>query len=965
MAVVESSGNSDQLASLPDLLSGDWPRERLAEAVIRTLVLELNVARVQEKLRGETPEERFRDFVNQLSDNHVQHAIWDEYPVLLRYCDDVLNNWFDSRLSFADHLTKDIRFLPELSADGLLAPVSKVVFGAGDSHRGGKTVAIVEFGNEKVVYKPRNVDMEQAWQHIVDWLARQRVTLDLVSPKVVPRGDHGWVEFITAESCTDPSEIKDFYHRIGAVLCLVYVLCGSDVHGENVIAHRGYPVMVDMEALFHGAQPESTDGHLVDPAARLVSEGVLAIGLLPTKLVVRLNGAARSFEASAIASAGEQMSLLPGAVPENSETDEMRFVHKHVPITPATENQPKLDGRLQDPTGYVDDVVAGFSATYRAILANKDDWLDADGLISMLESIPQRYIAKPTFVYGKLLFDSLHPDYLRDSIDRDRVLLMLSTIGTADHTWAPILASEIEDLRRGDIPYFETRPSSKDLIDSHGRVIKDYLSQSPADAVRERFRMLGEEDLSAQVQLTTRSFESLQIGSTATLPVMTDTLAPTAFEDEPLSRAMKKIASDLIDEALMDEGGIGWICLNFLDESFWQVGSSGIDLYSGASGIALMLEYAAEQSKSSRLAQAAEAARATIMREAVKVADNFADNAMIARSLRKHADPGLFGASGSLVYYLAHAGALSGDRTILETGYTALSALEANVRHDVVYDLIGGSAGAILAALALHEADPREAAIEVAEAAAAKLLSSAIPTGDGFAWPTPFGPQPLAGMAHGSSGIALALARLHAIRPQPGYLELIEGAIKHERGLFDEKTNNWPDLRSPEMGGGNGPLMAWCHGAPGIGLARIGLLAEPTLSELHADLQEDLRIAEATAAESIFHKDGRQLKPTGNDTLCHGTLGILSFLAMAAQHRGDTEELHRTQQAAQAIATRGMERDWLAGPVSARSLPGLMFGRAGIAWGLLTLRRPGQIPSVLLGEAPKKAHSRQHGRPSR
>src|SRR5262249_34402126 len=38
---------------------------QLSQLVARTMVLELNVARVEERLRGETPEERFQDFIRQ------------------------------------------------------------------------------------------------------------------------------------------------------------------------------------------------------------------------------------------------------------------------------------------------------------------------------------------------------------------------------------------------------------------------------------------------------------------------------------------------------------------------------------------------------------------------------------------------------------------------------------------------------------------------------------------------------------------------------------------------------------------------------------------------------------------------------------------------------------------------------------------------------------------------------------
>ncbi|MFY9824294.1 MAG: type 2 lantipeptide synthetase LanM, partial [Thermoanaerobaculia bacterium] len=57
---------------------------RLLPILSRTLVLELHVARLQELLSGETPEERFASFVERLRDREAADAILREYPVLAR-----------------------------------------------------------------------------------------------------------------------------------------------------------------------------------------------------------------------------------------------------------------------------------------------------------------------------------------------------------------------------------------------------------------------------------------------------------------------------------------------------------------------------------------------------------------------------------------------------------------------------------------------------------------------------------------------------------------------------------------------------------------------------------------------------------------------------------------------------------------------------------------------------------------
>jgi hypothetical protein len=57
---------------------------RLLWMLDRTLVLELNVARLQGRLSGSTPQERFDNFVGRLGQTEMARGLFLEYPVLAR-----------------------------------------------------------------------------------------------------------------------------------------------------------------------------------------------------------------------------------------------------------------------------------------------------------------------------------------------------------------------------------------------------------------------------------------------------------------------------------------------------------------------------------------------------------------------------------------------------------------------------------------------------------------------------------------------------------------------------------------------------------------------------------------------------------------------------------------------------------------------------------------------------------------
>lgn len=136
-------------------------------------------------------------------------------------------------------------------------------------------------------------------------------------------------------------------------------------------------------------------------------------------------------------------------------------------------------------------------------------------------------------------------------------------------------------------------------------------------------------------------------------------------------------------------------------------------------------------------------------------------------------------------------------------------------------------------------------------------------------------------------------------------------------------------------------MTAWCHGAPGIGLARL-------LSLQHLDdaaVREEIDTALKTTVAQGFG---------GNHSLCHGDLGNLELLLQASEILDDPKWRHQVNRIAAMILESIDRHGWLCGiPLGVES-PGLMTGIAGIGYELLRLAEPTQVPSVLVLEPPKR-----------
>ena len=95
-----------ETASTVDALFENLPSQ-LMRMLAPTLVLELNVARLQGELTGDTPEERFDSFLRLMRGSNAAVAILKNYPTLAHQLVIHINNWVDFSLQFVNHLCSD------------------------------------------------------------------------------------------------------------------------------------------------------------------------------------------------------------------------------------------------------------------------------------------------------------------------------------------------------------------------------------------------------------------------------------------------------------------------------------------------------------------------------------------------------------------------------------------------------------------------------------------------------------------------------------------------------------------------------------------------------------------------------------------------------------------------------------------------------------------------------------------
>ena len=401
-----------------------------------------------------------------------------------------------------------------------------------------------------------------------------------------------------------------------------------------------------------------------------------------------------------------------------------------------------------------------------------------------------------------------------------------------------------------------------------------------------------------------------------------------------LLEAAARIGDQLCDSAYWHEDRCNWIgrCEQERESGAFtpRAAALGPNLYDGTSGIALFL--AELHAKTSE-----EAHRRTALgglRQASLASGASDDESALALFV------GRLG--------VAHAGRRIGALTSKDLPESSASSTDlSDARPNRKVDLISGKAGAILALLAWYrggEAKFLRAAVRLGK----EVCRAALRQGPCWSWVADWssdesGPR-LTGLAHGAAGIGLALMELYDATGEELFFDAAAGAFAYEDELFDRQHGNWPDLRETDEPSSTPRFaIAWCHGCPGITLARL------RVSEIDSEHSSThLKAARSGAATTMRALARRLKKPQADTTLCHGLSGLIEVVATTGREWQDDRYLATAEDAMQRLIARHGVGTWPSGVASRGPNPSLMLGTAGIGYTMLRLHDPAGVPSVLL-----------------
>jgi type 2 lantibiotic biosynthesis protein LanM len=671
-------------------------------------------------------------------------------------------------------------------------------------------------------------------------------------------------------------------------------------------------------------------------ASQQVIDSVLRTGFLPTW---KLEADGLVYDASGLGGVGGQQTHFRILRWQHINTDGMVLGYEYAKTRPQA-NLPSLDGVNLSASDYVEELVDGFRQMYQFLMAHREALLAPNGPLTSLANQRVRFVFRSTQIYGSLLKETLQPKLLRDGVDRSIALDVLSRallkFETKPHSWS-LLEVEKQALAQLDIPLFTTRSDSDALTIAPNQTIEQYFTEPSYDIVTARLHKLNENDLEQQISfirssLYARSASEADQSSLTQQPALNFDAVSTLTQEALVQQAVN-IAHELRQQALCaTDGSVTWMGLEYIREAQrFQLQPMSYDLFDGNYGVALFLAALEKITSGAGFGDLALGALQTFRKVLQDL--EIESGQKITKQIGIGGGKGL----GSIVYTLVQISQFLEEPILLKDAQQVASLITpASIAADQKFDILSGAAGAILGLLTLHRATADPAVLEQAMTCGNHLLNHRRAGNAGpRSWATLNG-KLLSGLSHGAAGIAYALLRLYETTQDLVFIEAAQEAIAYERSVFSPVAQNWPDFR------GEKPSFrtSWCHGAPGIGLARLGSLAILDTDEIQQEIKTALQTTQQFGLQGIDH-------------LCCGNFGRIDVLLVAARQLERPDFLETAQKQAAWLVNRAENTDsFQLFPHLFRGTynPGFFQGTAGIGYELLRLAYPNLLPSVLLWE---------------
>ena len=771
--------------------------------------------------------------------------------------------------------------------------VNEICIIEGDLH-GGRCVSSITFQNGvKLYYKPRSATNEKFLLDIVSCLNSMGLRIKMGIPLFLDKDTYSWHIHITTKEIASKAAVKGYYHNLGKLQGLFYLLGTQDIIPDNILCVGGCPYIIDCESVTSKVFKHMDSSKL----STYLLESVLQTGILPDWMFNDVNE--RTQISSVLFEFGTTNNHLP------------KINGKPFPITEIT---------LQDlKEGFTES--CNFFRNHNGEILKFLNSYDTTGLSA-------RILLHPTIIYSHLLREMVTPPYLHGTKSIKELVKPIIRKESYGDLCERLITSIVNQIESGNIPYYYTKSCDLALYTLPNSSVVEKWTTSDMNGVtpiKKRLSLLTIKRQQEQLLIIdeTVNFFIDVIGK----KTKKERLSPTEEREinhQDIRHAVERIDKEIQKRMIEIDDEIGFVCRtkNSFDGKF-QVCLMNDSMYDGMLGICLFYRTLYNYSHSINHKRIA---------------------SRIFKQLCKNWKESYYGIDLSTVPISPLSG-ITGLLYIMErfpdfynrSTYTSvINEVKRLIPTTTQYDYMSGLAGLILLVVQCKfmGGDDKQA---ILKECAERISQLATTKKDVTYWTYTDGNKitgekqmVLGGFAHGSSSMALAMFQLAKHLKDRRYYNMFCQSLLHDRSFYSEEVKGWIDGRNPSSKGDSG---SWCHGATGIALSRLFLCSE---GYEDSGIEQELSLAIGQIERRIGY----------NLSICHGSTGNLEVLKSISNHiaREKPRYIGWINTISKYISSG---EDIVCGDDNRNSQVGLFMGFAGIGYQLLRFHDWKHLPSVL------------------
>lgn len=454
----------------------------LDQLLLPTIVFEINKAKQEGLLKGNTSQERYMQFfVDGKSYTKQARFILEHYPFLFELIDQLIGQTFDALVlslkRYEENQAKVTTWL-QLPFDMKIQRIHAL--NGADRHCCQLSLLFVFANGIIVIYKPIDLRPDLLFGEFVQGLELKE-PFDLKMQDLISKEGYGWIRFIEPEVCQHEWEVENFYRRAGVLLSIADALNYTDGHCENLIADGAFPILIDGETFFQNYEQSVEDNK----------------NILTTLLVQKINDKNKDrFLNSALqAPSGIKYEYLQThAIQDHTDDIQVRYCginpspHHHCPI---------FRGEPKSVYDHVSNVIEGYRFGYDRITRQVESIINNKSWWEGIEQVKARILLRETIAYVYLFRKIQQPEALLSR--KDAEFFLFEKLGKN-----PYSQYEAEELLSLNIPYFYHIPSQRDLYDGSGNKYSNVFGETLVGKLKRQFLKRSKEKMCFDCEILSR-----------------------------------------------------------------------------------------------------------------------------------------------------------------------------------------------------------------------------------------------------------------------------------------------------------------------------------------------------------------------------------------------------------------------------------------------------------------------------